>query len=72
MMAIIDDIRKKDKDIRANTHTVMDYNFDENYYSIWTYKSGDVDGEYGTKQSLQFDKKIAKKLIRTLQDFVNN
>lgn len=50
----------------------MDYNFDDSYYSVWTYKSGDTEGEYGTKQSLQFDKQIAKELIKTLEEFVNS
>ena len=71
-MAIIDDIRKRDKKINASTHTVMDYNFDDRYYSIWTYKSADTDGEHGPKQSLQFDKHNALKLIKTLEEFLNN
>lgn len=50
----------------------MDYKFNDEFYSIWTYKSGDIKGEYGTKQNLQFDNQMAIRLVETLEEFINN
>ena len=70
-MAIIDVIRKTDKKITANSHTVMDYNYNDEFFSMWSYKSGDLYGDYGTKQSLQFNKEIALELKNALEKFCN-
>ncbi|MDY0234547.1 MAG: hypothetical protein RBR71_00755 [Gudongella sp.] len=71
-MAIIKDIRKVDKKIKPTSHTVMDYNSNEDYYSMWTYKSNDPNGEEGSKQTLQFDLKQVKVLLKTLEEFINS
>ena len=71
-MAIITDIKKVDKKIKPNSHTVMDYNFNNDYYSMWTFKSNDPNGLEGSKQTLQFDLKQAKILLKTLEEFINS
>lgn len=71
-MAIIKKIRKVSKKISPTSYTVMDYNYNDLYYSIWTYKSGDLDGREGTKQTLQFDKTLAIELVKSLEEFINS
>ena len=69
-MAIIRKLRKTTKNIPNRTETVAEYNSDEKYFSIWSYKDGDLSGEGTCKQNMQFDKEIAKNLYDALKSFL--
>jgi len=69
-MAIIRKLRKTTKNIPTRSETVAEYNSDELYFSIWSYKDGDLSGEGTCKQNMQFDKEIAKNLYNALKSFL--
>lgn len=69
-MARVKSLDRIHKEIQANSLTVADYNMDEQYFSIWSYKQGDLNRIEGAKQNLQFDKEMARKLRDALNDFL--
>ena len=69
-MAIIRNLRKTTKGIPNRSETIAEYNSDENFFSIWSYKDGDLSGEGTCKQNMQFDKQIAKDLYNALKSFL--
>jgi len=76
-MAIIQSLEKdSNKNIPRLTNktaiTATDFNVDEEYFSIWSYKNGDVARERGCPQNMQFDKEIVKILCDALNDFLTD
>lgn len=73
-MAIVKKIRKVSKENNSNSTTLMDYAFNKNGLSIWTYATDDPNGERGSKQNLLFElDKVyeLKKIIEQYLDDVN-
>lgn len=68
-MARITSLNRIHKDIRINSSIVADYNMDGQFFSIWSYKNGDLSRTEGVKQSMQFDKEMAQKLRDALNQF---
>ncbi|MCL2188753.1 MAG: hypothetical protein FWC16_07165 [Defluviitaleaceae bacterium] len=76
-MAIIKSLEKDtNKNIQRLTSktavTAADFNADEEYFSIWSYKNGDVARERGCPQNMQFDKEVATILRDALNEFLSN
>ena len=69
-MARITSLDRIHKDIRVTTSIVADYDMDDQFFSIWSYKQGDLDRTEGVKQNMQFDKEIARKLRDALNQFL--
>ena len=69
-MAIIREIRKTSKSIPTRSETIAEYNSDEHFFSIWSYKDGDLSGEGTCKQNMQFDKQVANDLFTALKSFL--
>ena len=70
-MARVISLDRTHKDIRPNSDIVADYNMDGRFFSIWSFKQGDLDRTEGSKQNLQFDKQMAQKLRDALNQFLN-
>lgn len=72
-MAIVKQIKiDMSKKIAPKSSTSLVYTMDDEYFSITTYREGDDTGEYGTKQSLQFDHDMARQLYDAISKFLNN
>jgi hypothetical protein len=69
-MAIIKEIIKTSKNITSRSEIVAEYSADEQYFSIWTHKAGDLTGEGTRKQNMQFDKRVANDLYEALKSFL--
>ena len=70
-MAIVKSIEKvSGKKIPKNRETTIDYNADNYFFSIWSYRDGDIGHIYGSKQNMQFNKEMAKKLRNALNAFL--
>lgn len=69
-MAKIISLVRTSKDIRANSEIVADYNMDDQYFSIWSYRKGDLARSGDCPQNMQFDKKIARELRDALNQFL--
>ena len=70
-MAIIRSlINDTSKSIRSRGETAADYNFDDEYFSVWSYKNGDMKREGDCPQNIQFDKEMAKALRDGLNAFL--
>ena len=72
MMARIISLERTHKDIRVNTSIVADYDMDDRYFSLWSYRQGDLDRTKGGSQNMQFDKEMARKLRDALNRFLND
>ena len=70
VLAIIKILEPVNKDISTSTSVVAEYDMNENFFSIWSYKEGDVCKTEGVKQNMQFDKEIARQLRDALNVFL--
>ena len=70
-MAHIISLERTHKDIRVNTSIVADYDMDDRYFSLWSYRKGDFGRTKGGSQNMQFDKEMACKLRDALDHFLN-
>lgn len=71
-MARIISLERTKKDIRASTSIVADYDMDDRFFSIWSYRQGDLDRNKSGSQNMQFDKAMARKLRDALNHFLND
>ncbi|QEY34216.1 hypothetical protein FL966_03655 [Caproiciproducens galactitolivorans] len=71
-MARIMDIRKCDREIRVNSRTVMDVQYNDEYFSMWVYKAGQERGLDLCPLSIQLDAEIAGRLVNYLNQFLKN
>lgn len=69
-MARIISLERTHKSIQANSSIVADYNMDNRFFSIWSYRQGDLDRTKGGSQNMQFDKEMARKLRDALNQFL--
>ena len=69
-MARIISLDRIHKDIHVNSSIVADYDMDDQFFSIWSYKQGDLDRTEGVKQNMQFDKEMARELRDALDQFL--
>ena len=69
-MARIISLERAHKDIRVNSSSVADYDMDDRYFSIWSYRQGDMDRAKNGSQNMQFDKEMARKLRDALNQFL--
>lgn len=69
-MARIMDIRKCDREIRVNSKTVMDVQYNEEYFSMWVYKAGQERGMDLCPLNIQMDSEIAGRLVNYLNQFL--
>ena len=69
-MAKIMDIRKCGKMIRVNNKTVMDVNYNEEYFSIWVHTAGQETGLETCPLNIQLDTQMAQRLSDYLNDFI--
>lgn len=59
------------KDIPVRSEIVAEFNMNSEYFSIWSYKAGDLDRTESSKQNIQFDKQIAEELYSALGRFLH-
>lgn len=72
-MAIVKQIKMEmSKKIAPKSSTSLVYTMNDELFSIATYREGDDTGEYGTKQSLQFNHDMAKQLRDALSIFLKS
>lgn len=71
-MARIISLDRTCKDIRVNTLIVADYDMDDQFFSIWSYRQGDLDRVKGGSQNMQFDKEMVRKLRDALNLFLKD
>ena len=70
-MAIIKLLKKdSSKAYPMRGETSADYNFYGEYFSVWSYKDGDLSQSGVCTQNMQFNKEIAKQLRDALNDFL--
>jgi len=69
-MARIISLDRIHKDIRINASSVADFDMDDQFFSIWSYRQGDLDRTKGGSQNMQFDKEMARKLRDALNQFL--
>lgn len=69
-MAKIVSLLRTSKDINPNSSIVADYNMDDQYFSIWSYKNGDLSRSGNCSQNMQFDKTTARQLRDALNKFL--
>lgn len=69
-MARIISLDRIHKDSRVKSLIVADYDMDDQLFTIWSYKQGDLDRTEGVKQNMQFDKEMARKLRDALNQFL--
>ena len=69
-MAKILSLQSTRKDIKVTTSSVADFNMDNQYFSIWLYKNGDLNRAGSCPQNMQFDKTIARQLRDALNQFL--
>lgn len=62
---------EKGKSIPKQSEIVAEYNMDNEYFSIWSYKKGDFQRAESSKQNIQFDSKIAEELYEALGQFLH-
>ena len=69
-MAKIISLIRTSKNIKPNADIVADYGMDDTYFSIWSYKKGDLSRSGNCSQNMQFDKEIARQLRDALNEFL--
>ena len=70
-MAIIKSlIHDSSKKVPRQTETAADYNSDGEYFSIWSYRNGDIRRNGNCPQNMQFDKEMAITLRDALNRFI--
>lgn len=55
---------------RQSSQVAMEYNWDDEFFGIWTYRNGDLHREHGPKQQLQLNKQIAEEIYNALGKFL--
>ena len=70
-MAIIRELIFCDDNPQNRTAVSADYCYDQSLFQIRTYKAGDQSRNEGSKQNIQVDKKMAKKIIVKLEKFID-
>ena len=70
MAQIITLERNPRKNTKKQTRIVADYDMDNEYFRLWTYKKNDNTGIEGAKQTILLDKEIARKLRDELNVFL--
>jgi hypothetical protein len=69
-MARIMDIRKCNKVISVKNKTVIDFNSNNKYFSIWVHTAGQESGIETCPLNMQFDLEMAKRLKNYLNQFI--
>lgn len=69
-MAKILSLQRTSKDIIVTTSSVADFNMDNQHFSIWSYKNGDLTRSGTCPQNMQFDKAVARQLRDALNQFL--
>ena len=69
-MAKIVSLMRTSKNIQSSSEIVADYGMDDTYFSIWSYKKGDMLRSGTCPQNMQFDKEIARQLRDALNEFL--
>ena len=69
-MAKIVSLLRTSKNIQPNSDIAADYGMDDTYFSIWSYKKGDLSRSGNCSQNMQFDKEIARQLRDALNEFL--
>lgn len=70
-MAVIKSlIKDSSRNIPIRGETVADYSFYGDYFSIWSYKDGDMNRKGACSQNMQFNKEVAKVLRDALDLFL--
>jgi hypothetical protein len=65
-------IREKNEHINFRSGDVVgDVIIEKDYLQLRTYAKGDFDREGGSKQNIQFDKKIAREFKTLLEEFLD-
>lgn len=64
------DIRKCSKLISVNNKTVMDVNFNKEYFSIWVHAAGQESGLETCPLNMQMDAAMAARLKDYLNEFL--
>ncbi|MBE6821500.1 MAG: hypothetical protein E7518_00085 [Ruminococcaceae bacterium] len=70
-MAKITDLQKCARPVRVTGKTVLEYNFDQRYFSMWVHASGQEGGMEKCPPSIQLDAEMAKRLCGYLQEFIH-
>jgi hypothetical protein len=70
MAQIITLKRNPHKNTKRQTRIVADYDMDNEFFRLWTYKKNDDTGIEGAKQIIVLDKEIAQKLRDELSVFL--
>lgn len=70
-MARITNIRKCSRPIRVESRTVMDFNMDRAYFSMWVYAAGQESGRDLRPLSIQLDRAAAQELRDHLNAFLS-
>jgi hypothetical protein len=65
------DIRKCDRMVRVNNKTVMDYNSNEEFFSVWVHTAGQETGLGTCPLNIQLDREMALRLRNLLNDFIS-
>lgn len=69
-MAKIVSLQRTSKGIKVTTSSAADFNMDNQYFSIWSYKNGDLNRSGNCPQNMQFDKTVARQLRDALNQFL--
>ncbi len=69
-MARITNIRRCSRPIRVESRTVMDFNADRSYFSMWVHAAGQERGMELRPLSIQLDHAAARQLRDYLNDFL--
>lgn len=70
-MALITQIRRSSRKIRCHRRTVMEVNFDERLFSIWTAAAGAETGAELSPASIQLDREGARRLHELIGEFLS-
>lgn len=71
-MARIMDIQKCARPVRAAGKTVMEFNYDQRYFSMWVHAAGQEGGLEASPPNMQLDLETAKRLYGYLKDFIDH
>ena len=69
-MAKIVSLQRTSKNIKVTTSCAADFDMDDQYFSIWSYKQGDLNRSGDCPQNMQFDKAVARQLRDALNQFL--
>ncbi|MCL2300316.1 MAG: hypothetical protein FWC27_09260 [Firmicutes bacterium] len=72
-MAIIQSLKlDNSRSTSRQGQTAADYNMNGDFFTIWSYKNGDVNRDGDCPQVMQFDKNVAKVLRDALNVFLGD